>query len=433
MTESLHGQDVELGEPDAVLDRDVEETAAEADAGVVDEHLDRPVRVGQPSGDECAPRLRTQIGRQGLDLNAVLSRKLLRRLLKPIGVAGDQDQVVLFERKPARERGAEAGGRAGDEGSWHERTLTSATPLHPGRGVHQARTFALVHNNATVWKIPWGAVSAAIIAVSLAGCGFVKTGENEAAGFFTRAPAVTPTFALTPSYLPPGVETAADLNFLGGDNDIRYADYGIKIRLVTGSARFDTSDTIFWDTDRPATTVQVAGKPGKLIVDNNTPDAGAVTWERKPGQWVVVLAPVGITNLRATLLRVAEGLRDQQQTGKASFKVAEAPVGYELLAVDSDSLRFGRPGSDTAWASVSVTNPISDNDIGDDTVDAEKVKVGKLSGWLQDKDGVLRMTLVVSDGIWLSIHSPAKSPWNENRLRRFAAGVEYVGPMPLGN
>lgn len=59
------------------------------------------------------------------------------------------------------------------------------------------------------------------------------------------------------------------------------------------------------------------------------------------------------------------------------------------------------------------------------------MKVGKLSGWLQEKDGNLRMTLEVSDSIWLSVHAPATAPWNEDRLRSFAEGVEYIGPRPI--
>jgi len=39
----------------------------------------------------------------------------LRRLAQPLGVAGDQHQVVPVGGEPARERRADARGRAGDE------------------------------------------------------------------------------------------------------------------------------------------------------------------------------------------------------------------------------------------------------------------------------------------------------------------------------
>lgn len=272
-------------------------------------------------------------------------------------------------------------------------------------------------------------VLAAAVAV-LAACQPDEAGEKGSADFFVKAPSVTPTFALTPSYLPPGVETTPTLRLLNRSNDLRQASYRGQISIVTSSERFDATDTIFWDRHNPLTPVTVGGQAGKLMVSEFSANSGAVTWQRKPGQWVLVEGRF-TSDLRTMLLRVAEGLRDQQQTGKPSFKIAAVPAGAALLAVDSTSLRLGPPGPDAPTVTVSVTNPGSDNDIGDDTADAKRVKVGKLSGWLQKKDGILRLTLEVSDSMWLSVHAANADPWNEDRLKRFAEGVEYIGPRPI--
>ncbi len=199
---------------------------------------------------------------------------------------------------------------------------------------------------------------------------------------------------------------------------------------MTSPRRFDTGNSIFWDVDSPVSPVTVSGQPGKLIVGKFSKDSGSVTWLRKPGQWVLVQVRHDRA-VRATLLRVAEGLRDQQQIGKPSFTVPRAQAGSVLLSVDSHSAQIWLPADPASTVTISVTNPISDNDIGDDTVDAKRVTVGKLSGWLQKKDGKLRLTLEVSDSIWMSVHAADADPWNEERLLRFAEGVEYIGPRPL--
>lgn len=271
---------------------------------------------------------------------------------------------------------------------------------------------------------------AAAAVLSLTACEPTTTGTLPSGDFLVTAPSTAPTFPLTVDYLPPGVDRTVEEINGAPQNQITYGNVDISgVKVATRSSSFD-ADVNFWDAKRPATAVTVGGRPGKLQHSNYSPgDSAVLTWQRKPGQWVAVKA-YRVTGTQAALQRVAGGLRDQVYTGKPRFKVARAPAGSVVLNFDYDSLELGLPGDQASSVYLSVTSPYSDNDIGDDTHDAQEVKVGSLSGWLQKKDGILRMTLRVSDSIWMSIHADDADPWNEDRLRRFAEGVEYVGPQP---
>ena len=121
-----------------------QEPALEAEAGVVDQQVDRPGGVGQPGLDGGQLVAVDQVGGQHLDVHAVLAAELLGDGLETGGVAGDQHEVVAAGGELLGEDVADAGGGAGDQcgagplGERWEATCVTAKQVparcwHPGR------------------------------------------------------------------------------------------------------------------------------------------------------------------------------------------------------------------------------------------------------------------------------------------------------------
>lgn len=246
--------------------------------------------------------------------------------------------------------------------------------------------------------------------------------------FLVKAPAVTPTFPMTPSYLPPGLPkrsigmTPGDLLQLVYTDGQPSSAHGITLEISpqesnpTGEASEIDPNLI------TVTAVRVRGQPGTMHVAKDG-SIGWVQWQRKPGQWASVAASGRWSN-GSTLLRVAQGLRDKPLGGTPVFTVALAPRGYQLVLNEPYGVTLAGPDApDQQLAVYAVrSNPL--NGAG------RPVTVGKNTGWLAKRDGEFLLVVRISASTYLSVTAPAQAAWNEDRLTRFAAGVEYLGPQP---
>ena len=98
------------------VDGVVEEPVLEAEAGVVDQQLDRPVAVGHPALDRASwPRSARSAGSTSTS-TPYAARSSVGDGLQPLLVAGDEHQVVAAGGELAGELVADPGGGAGDEG-----------------------------------------------------------------------------------------------------------------------------------------------------------------------------------------------------------------------------------------------------------------------------------------------------------------------------
>ena len=77
-----------------LLDGVVEEALLEAEAGVVDEEVDRSLAVGQARLDQGQLVAVDEVGDEHLDRDAVGGAQLGGDGLEALGVAGDEDEVV---------------------------------------------------------------------------------------------------------------------------------------------------------------------------------------------------------------------------------------------------------------------------------------------------------------------------------------------------
>ena len=75
----------------------------DAEAGAVDQHVDRVFGARQPPGDRQHLVAYAQVGTDRLDGDAVLILELGRRLGQPVRIASDQDQIIATYRELTRE------------------------------------------------------------------------------------------------------------------------------------------------------------------------------------------------------------------------------------------------------------------------------------------------------------------------------------------
>lgn len=239
-------------------------------------------------------------------------------------------------------------------------------------------------------------------------------------------PTLTPTFPLTPSYLPPDVQQTAELSAYEGRLIARYLDP--RSSWQSGGISIEATTTIDqqFNNDFTVTAVTVNAKRGTIAVSDEMGGATYVSWLHVPGEWVTVSGHNQWSDPRL-IMRVAAGLRDHQQTGRPTFTVASVPAGYVFTHSSDRDLIMSPPGDQAqrveAYA-FATTNRVY-GPLGQPT------KFGALSGWLLVKEGRLQLTLQISASTRLSITAPATARWNEANLWRFAAGVQYVGPQPI--
>jgi len=102
------------------------EPDADAEPGVVHQHVDRAGVVGQPGRHPRDVRAHAEVRREHLHVDAVRGPEAGRELLQPDGVAGDQRQIVTARGQRLRESCADARTSAGDQCSRHGIHATEA-------------------------------------------------------------------------------------------------------------------------------------------------------------------------------------------------------------------------------------------------------------------------------------------------------------------
>jgi hypothetical protein len=107
VTELEDRDHVQADLPGLGLARQLGELAVRAHPRVVDEEVDRRLRRLEASFDHRRALLRGQIGREDLDVRAVLLLEPLGEVVEPRLVASDDDQIVAPGGQRTRERGAD--------------------------------------------------------------------------------------------------------------------------------------------------------------------------------------------------------------------------------------------------------------------------------------------------------------------------------------
>jgi hypothetical protein len=107
------------------------EPLVRAEPGVVDQDVDGPVRIGQSRGYLRAAIVRDEVSRQDLDVDAMLVLQGIAGRVEALGVPSDENKVPALGRQGPRERGAETGARAGDEGG----TQRDTPKARPGSAI----------------------------------------------------------------------------------------------------------------------------------------------------------------------------------------------------------------------------------------------------------------------------------------------------------
>lgn len=166
------------------------------------------------------------------------------------------------------------------------------------------------------------------------------------------------------------------------------------------------------------------GQPGTLAVNDDDDRQVTVSWRRTPGQWVTVTAD-GEWSTEA-VVRVAEGLRDKQQTAAPAWKLAFAPAGSVLDYLEPTGLRLMLPGTAEQAIDVSAfrSTTVLDHPLG------RQVTGGERPSWLLKQAGKFYLTSRLTVSTWVEVQAPATAPWTEEGFRRLAAGVDYIGPRP---
>ncbi len=237
-------------------------------------------------------------------------------------------------------------------------------------------------------------------------------------------PSIMPTFPLTPSYLPFGVQQPPTLSLDAGTQKARYGGPGPDYEDIT----LQTSKASQCDDRRytMTTRITVQGQPGTLAIHDDDYREVTVSWRHKPGQWVTVTA-VGEWKAE-TVVRVAEGLRDAQQTVQPSWRLAPAPTGavIEYLTRIGLNLQLPGPARRTVKASAFRNTDFLNRSLG------EQVTGGERPSWLLTQDGEFHLTTQLAVSTWIEVEAPV-ALWSEAEFRRFAAGVDYIGlrPPPL--
>lgn len=287
-----------------------------------------------------------------------------------------------------------------------------------------------------------GVVIAGVVVV--AGCVSHPTKDNTSGSpavrpkptpdFLVPAHDVTPTFPLTLSYVPPGVRHIPHLLRDATAQVAFYPDPNVHPALAgaTGPPRqpmglivlVSSQDQALTDSNYgPGVPVSIRGRPGRLWPPSDDSPSAFVAWQREPGQYLSVEG-TGEWSARDELLKVANGLRAGQQTGKAEFQLAVVPAGYVPRRYGLGLVAWSAPSDpESKQAVFAYVDPSPDTT-------GRRVKVGKRMGWLSKVDTKFLVTWPVSATTYVSVSTPNIAPWTEDAAQAFAAGVTYLGLQP---
>ena len=236
-----------------------------------------------------------------------------------------------------------------------------------------------------------------------------------------------PSFPLTPSYLPPGLDTDARLSAERGvqtaswERVERGLDGPLSGLWVTVSPKEPDEDVRV-----PAEPVDVGGTTAAL---RRYEAMTALTWQRTPQQWVHVSSFAPVTE--AQTLSFARSLRDEPVQEEASFELDVTPADFVLAAHQGTGLTLGppdgspNPQDDPRSVVVAVRRASEATDGG-----GIPVRVGERSGWLNEANGRYQLVLRVAGNLRLDVSTPSDGRWNREELARFVDGIMYLGETP---
>src|SRR5262249_46111314 len=131
------------------------EPLVRAEPRVVDQDIDGPVGIGQPSGYPRAAIVRDEVSRHDLDVDTVLILQCIAGRGEALGIPSDENEISTLGRQRPRERGAEAGRRTGDErGTQRNTPMSRRARAIIGRGT--CRGFGLLRRSSASarWAMP---------------------------------------------------------------------------------------------------------------------------------------------------------------------------------------------------------------------------------------------------------------------------------------
>ena len=251
--------------------------------------------------------------------------------------------------------------------------------------------------------------------------------QNASQSNFLVPTDLRPSFPLTPSYLPPGLDADARLSAERGAQTAawervqRGLDGPLSGLSVTVSSTKPDEDAAVL-----AEPVDVGGTTAAL---RRYEAMTALTWQRAPQQWVHVSSFAPVTE--AQTLAFARSLRDEPVQEEASFNLDVTPAGFVLAAYQGGGLTLGpRDGSpnpqDDARSVVVAVRRASEATDGGGTA----VRIGERSGWLSESNRRYQLVLRLADDLRLDLSTPSDGRWNRGELARFVNGIEYFGETP---
>ena len=212
--------------------------------------------------------------------------------------------------------------------------------------------------------------------------------QNASESTFLVPTDLRPSFPLTPSYLPSGLDTDPRLS----------AERGAQ--------------NASWER-----------------VENGLDGSTVLTWQRTPQQWVYVSGAAPVTE--AETLTVARSLRDEPIRQPATYVLDVTPAGFVLAEYHGTGLTLGpaagtpNPQDDPRAVIVAVRRASDETD-GHGT----PVRVGERGGWLDEANGRHQLVLRMDNDLRLDVNTPSDGQWNRDELSRFVNGISYSGDTP---
>jgi hypothetical protein len=281
---------------------------------------------------------------------------------------------------------------------------------------------------ATVAAVFTATASIVAVAGGRTGSGeVVLAWQNASQSNFLVQTDLRPSFPLTPSYLPPGLDADPRLSAERGTQTAAWE------RVERGHDGTLSGLSVTVSPNEPDQDVRVPAEPvdiGGTTADLRRHEAmNALTWQRAPQQWVHVSSFAPVTE--AQTLSFARSLRDEPVQEKASFELDVTPADFVLAAYQGAGLTLGPPdGSpnpqDDPRSVVVAVRRASEATDGRGTA----VRVGERSGWLSDANGRYQLVLRLAGNLRLDVSTPSDGRWNREELARFVNGIEYFGAPP---
>lgn len=295
------------------------------------------------------------------------------------------------------------------------------------RSRRKARRRATVGAMATVAVFT---ATASVVAVAGGRSGsdeVVLAWQNASQSNFLVPTDLRPSFPLTPSYLPPGLNADARLSAERGTQTAAWE------RVERGLDGPLSAVTVTVSPNEPDEDVRVLAEPvdigGTTAALRRYEATTALTWQRAPQQWVHVSSFAPVTE--AQTLSFARSLRDEPVREEASFELDVTPADYILAAYQGAGLTLGppdgspNPQDDPRSVVVAVRRASEATDGG-----GTAVKVGERSGWLSEANGRYQLVLRLDAVLRLDVSTPSDGRWNREELARFVNGIEYFGETP---